>query len=304
MIGTNLKNLKNFEISKPILKDLENIILQIVTFSKKMETIKQAQLNIEAIKKNIEELAKVFNNDMVEKIVIEQLKKLKNDGECLVCTETTTNKISCCEQFLCLECYDKVGKCPYCRFIYNKEKDNDVSDQINDEYLVSFPFHEEVQELEAVPVQNEPVQNEPIGYQPFTNNDEIVLIHLMNEIKKLEESGNIICKRRNEYLTFIHPATNRRFTGSESSIRLIDYILKNSPSNVLSKFGDSFHFSAPMSTRGLYKFETKSCLHIWLSREPRTRRSIFYKNLCEQLDISNLFMKKLTYVIFNNEIRI
>lgn len=257
-----------------------------------MGIMNEASIELENIAFSLNKLKNIFTEDTLRNLINIELKKAFDQLEnCEICDELTNSKTKCCSKLLCNNCNEKVGKCPYCRTIFDEDKDNDISDEINDYVYSDFPDTDEMPELEEIPEISE--------IPEFTEKDKTVLSNIFDEINHLLDCGNIEIKERSKYIKFINPTTGKIYTGLESHKKLIDHILKNLSGNALSRFGDSFHYVVHRQQRRLLKMETSNCSHITVQGHNDLRQE-FFNFLCEDYNYSDLLKKKLIDLLFSN----
>jgi hypothetical protein len=165
-------------------------------------------------------------NDFVSKTVDKAIKlaELNNNpnDDCIICYNKTINRISCCNAFICLECYGKMGKCAQCRHIYNEQINNQISSVINHENHVYMDNMTDNND-------NESEEDEDNGeYSLYHHNEsntpsEAVIRNMLEylnvKLNKLLEDGTVI-RTGNGNFNYVHPITHTRSVGNYGKLKI------------------------------------------------------------------------------------
>jgi hypothetical protein len=92
--------------------------------------------------KNIEIIETAINalsNDLMKDATKRPTKSIFNRGyidnvdqDCPICTGNMliSKSMGCCKAVMCAYCYVKLGACPFCRYVYDYEKDKQIKRDI------------------------------------------------------------------------------------------------------------------------------------------------------------------------------
>ena len=128
---------------------------------------------------------------------------------CEICTEKSNNTSICCDGFICLDCINKVGKCPFCRTVWDEDKNDAIEEELMDiNHALSDDDSDEDEDEDS---DSDEESNR------FTTNDKDFIELFIDFLESERRIDNIKWPRRNESACILY----KNKANGTSRLRLI-----------------------------------------------------------------------------------
>ena len=193
--------------------------------------------NINILEECICSLNKSLREEALKSLIKDILNKYIKEENllCLVCSEEKELiKLECCSSKICKDCKEKMGKCPFCRAIWNEQRNAEEERRLINNYnLNNFPLSDD----DVIDSQNN-----------FIDDTKKIIEFFYNKIMYLSREGFISYPNASKYPLFKHPITNKFYKGSNVQNPILDYIIRLSL--------DDSYIQESFNNNNIYKIHT------------------------------------------------